>query len=111
MDERTISPTALHYGGLYEYNVHRTYGFLMGIASNHFLKERSSKKQPFIISRSTLWGSGKWNQLWTGDNFSEWPWLKVSIAQIMSFNLFGIPFVGSDICGFLGDTNAELCAR
>jgi alpha-glucosidase (family GH31 glycosyl hydrolase) len=34
-----------------------------------------------------------------------------SVTGIMGHNIMGIPLAGSDICGFIGDTNPELCAR
>ena len=33
------------------------------------------------------------------------------IAGMMEFNLFGIPYVGADICGFFYDSPRELCLR
>jgi alpha-glucosidase (family GH31 glycosyl hydrolase) len=34
-----------------------------------------------------------------------------SVTGTMMMNIFGIPLAGSDICGFMEDTNDELCAR
>jgi alpha-glucosidase (family GH31 glycosyl hydrolase) len=34
-----------------------------------------------------------------------------SVTGIMMHNILGITLAGSDICGFVLNTNAELCAR
>lgn len=64
-----------------------------------------------IIERSSYAGMGKFASRWLGDNFSEVRYLGYSVTGIMAHNIMGIPLAGSDICGFLGNTTGELCAR
>lgn len=64
-----------------------------------------------IVTRSNFVGMGTMAAHWTGDNYSTWRSLQLSLSGILNMQLFGIPFVGSDICGFLGSTTYELCAR
>uniref|UniRef100_A0A8B9J0T4 Lysosomal alpha-glucosidase n=1 Tax=Amazona collaria TaxID=241587 RepID=A0A8B9J0T4_9PSIT len=92
------------------YNLHSLYGLTEAIASHDALL-RVRGTRPFIISRSTFAGHGRYAGHWTGDVGSDWEQLYYSIPEVLLFNLFGVPLVGADICGFAGDTAEELCVR
>ena len=68
-------------------------------------------KRPFILSRGNTIGQGKYGFHWLGDNLSNFNHLKSSITGIFNYNIFGIPFIGADICGFHKNATDELCAR
>ncbi|EGT49348.1 hypothetical protein CAEBREN_14192 [Caenorhabditis brenneri] len=68
-------------------------------------------KRSAVISRSTFPSSGRYGGHWLGDNTARWEDLQTSVIGVMEFNIFGIPYVGSDICGFNGKSNEELCLR
>lgn len=65
----------------------------------------------YFISRSTFPGSGKYGGHWSGDNLANAEFLTFSISSLLNFNLFGVPFCGSDVCGFFGDYNENLCSK
>jgi len=110
LNYHTTAMDCLHSGKIQEYNAHNLFGFLESIATHNTLISIYNKR-PFVLSRSSFAGSGKYTAHWLGDNQSTWESLRSSIAGILDFNMFGVPFVGADICGFTGVTNEELCAR
>ncbi|KAF1331225.1 Family 31 glycoside hydrolase, partial [Globisporangium splendens] len=105
-----ISANALQYNGIRQYDAHNLYGFTEGIATNN-AQEQLFGKRSFVLSRSTFPGAGAYVAHWTGDNGASWNDMQYSIPQILNFGLYGIPMVGSDICGFIDNTTEELCAR
>lgn len=107
---KTIATSATHYNGVREYDAHSLYGFSETIATHKGLQALEGKR-PFILSRATFVGSGHYAAHWTGDNKGTWEDLRYSISTVLNFGIFGVPMVGSDICGFYPAPTEELCNR
>ena len=113
LEARTISMEAIHYGDpkiATEFNYHNMFPFYQSrVTSNFFV--RRLEKRPFIVSSSTFVGSGRYVSHWLGDNYSTWTDMAFSIPGMIHFGMFGIPFVGANICGYSGNATDRLCAR
>ena len=109
LEEKSLSLDAVHSDGQTELNYHSLFGLLQGVTSSKYFTNKN--KRPFIISRSTFVGQGKYTSHWLGDNTSSFDYLKYSISGIFNMNVFGINFVGADIWGFFGDTTDNLCQK
>lgn len=107
---KTMPASVLHYMNETGYNVHNLYGLTEQIATNKALTDIRNER-PFLLTRSSFLSSGAHTAKWSGDNAATWNDLQSSIVTMNDFNLFGVPMIGSDICGFLDDTTEELCAR
>ncbi|XP_044312360.1 lysosomal alpha-glucosidase [Varanus komodoensis] len=92
------------------YNLHNLYGLTEAMASHDALVKVRGKR-PFVISRSSFASHGHYAGHWTGDVQSTWEHLYYTIPAVLLFNLYGVPLVGADVCGFGGSTSEELCIR
>ncbi|VVC33074.1 Hypothetical protein CINCED_3A013653 [Cinara cedri] len=109
LNYKTICMSAKQHIGLH-YDVHNLYGLSEAITTQFALSVVKNSR-PLVISRSSFAGLGHFSGHWTGDVYSTWDDMKQSITDIMLFNMFGVPLVGADICGFNGNTTVELCSR
>jgi len=92
-----------------EFNLHSLWGIKECISTNDYLAK--TNRRPFIVTRSSYAGSGQYVSVWGGDNYSTWEYMRYSIVTVVTYQMFGMPLSGSDICGFIGHTTEELCAR
>ncbi|GMS84497.1 hypothetical protein PENTCL1PPCAC_6672, partial [Pristionchus entomophagus] len=97
-------------GALRLYNTHNLYGWSESRTTQKAVYEATGKRG-VVISRSTYPSSGRYAGHWLGDNTATWEDLRSAVIGAQEFNLFGIPYVGSDVCGFNGAASEEMCLR
>jgi alpha-glucosidase len=85
---------AFRLWNLYSYNLHK--------ATYHGLNNLSGRenRRNFIIGRGCYSGMHRFAGLWTGDNASDWDFLRINIAQVLSLGMCGVAIAGQDIGGF-----------
>lgn len=106
---KTSCPDNIQAAGRH-YDVHSLYGWFMSEPTLAGTRAGTGKRA-LVLSRSTFLGSGHWVAHWLGDNWSKWDNLHYSIIGMLTFNHFGVPFVGADICGYFNNADAQLCQR
>ncbi|KAI8142898.1 alpha glucosidase [Fennellomyces sp. T-0311] len=111
LSEKTGMTIAYHHGGIAHYDYHSLYGHSECYHTRNALIEHNKTERPFILTRSSFVGSGRYAGHWTGDNASKWEYLKSSITEIFNVQMFGITYSGSDVCGFNDNTTETLCTR
>ena len=95
---------------LYAYNFKPLLSLLeTRITNKQFIKIH--EKRPFLLSRSTSLSHGRYGFHWLGDNYSQYQDMRNGLNGIFQFQIYGVPMVGDDICGFNSDSWDSLCAR
>jgi alpha-glucosidase (family GH31 glycosyl hydrolase) len=110
LSAKTICMVGTHANGQTEYNMHNMFGWGESRATSAAVKAATGMRGT-VISRSTFPSSGVFAGHWLGDNSASWDNHRVSLIGAMEFNMFGIPYIGADVCGFNGAPSEELCLR
>ncbi|XP_056297994.1 sucrase-isomaltase, intestinal [Pseudoliparis swirei] len=93
------------------YDVHSLYGYSMVLATEKALQSVFGGNRTLMLTRSSFPGVGKYSGHWLGDNAANWNDIKWAIPGMLEFGLFGVPYIGADICGFFDNPTEELCRR
>ncbi len=91
--------------------MHNLYGFLMAKATYEGVKRLQPDRRPFVLTRAGFAGEQRFTAVWTGDNAASEEHLELGIRMLQGLGLSGVPFVGTDVGGFIGTPSQELYAR
>lgn len=90
---------------------HNLYGFLMARSSFESFKKYGRNKRPFVMTRSAFAGVQRYATVWSGDNQAKDEHILLGVLLNNQMSLSGIPFVGPDLGGYIGDGNKDLYRR
>jgi len=90
---------------------HNAFGMEMARSTYEGLLRARPDSRPFVLTRSGTTGMQRYAALWTGDNDSSWEHIRLALRMCLNVGVSGVPFVGSDIGGFWGNSNGELLTR
>ena len=112
LSDQTLYTNITNHDGTHQYDTHNMYGLSMVKATYQALLARRPGVRPFVLTRSTFLTAAKWSAHWFGDNESIWQHYRISIAQMLGFTaVHNTPMVGTDVCGFNGEAQENMCAR
>ncbi len=108
-----IPATPMRFGrGAYAHErFHNQYALLMAMGTTAGLRNAMPDLRTFVLSRAGFAGIQRYAANWMGDNLSRWDHLWLGIPMGSGFGISGQAFVGADIGGFAGNTDAELFLR
>jgi alpha-glucosidase len=109
LEDKALGVDGLHANGWHEYDTHNLFALTQTKATAEFLEQEG--KRPYVLTRSNYPGIGRFGHHWLGDNWSTVEYMALSVDGLYSYQLFGLPFMGCDICGFNGDAPGDLCTK
>jgi alpha-glucosidase len=113
-EQATMPPEVMHdYEGQTapHAKAHNVYGMQMARATYEGIRQWLPEQRPLVITRSGYSGLQRNTLVWTGDNTSTWEHMWLASIQCQRLSLSGISYCGSDIGGFIKDSEPELFVR
>lgn len=90
--------------------IHNVYALEMAKATRTGLR-RFSDQRHFILTRAGFSGIQRYSAVWTGDNLSNEDHLRYACVMSQNLGLNGVPLVGADVGGFMGEASQRLYVR
>ncbi|RDB25094.1 Neutral alpha-glucosidase AB [Hypsizygus marmoreus] len=110
--EITMPKDNIHHGGWEHRDVHNVNGMLYSNLTSQAVARRSDPpKRPFVLTRAFYAGSQRFGAMWTGDNLGTWEHMAVGVKIVLSLNIGGFSYAGSDVGGFFGNPEPEMLVR
>lgn len=119
MNEPAVSGSYVPENVVFDFDGHKTtaleaknvYGMQMARSSFESALKYGNSRRPFVLTRSFFAGVQRYSAVWSGDNVATNDGLLSGVLLNNQLGLSGIPFVGPDLGGYIGDGNKDLFRR